>query len=376
MKPKSKFYPLHNRGNHIETFFSLVSTEFRALKNDKNNSKISNLTQQEKRALKALTENSDIIIRSADKGGSIVIQDIDDYIREAHHILHDTNYYLILLEDPSSVYYIDYTQLIKKAFETKIINKKELEFLTPQNPIMPIYYHLPKVHKSITNPPGRPIISGIGSLACPLSEYIDHFLQKYVVDLDSYLKDSASLISLIKPLEWQQDFWWASLDVTALYTNIRHNLGLTSIKGFLDKDPEMPNRQKNFILEHIKFILTHNIFKFEDTIYHQSCGTAMGTKFAPSYANLFMGAFEKNMIIGSNWQNHIVIYRRYIDDLFFVWKGDESDFEKFVNHLNENDWGLSFTGNISKTQLEYLDIDLNVSDNHVTTKTFFLKRGL
>ena len=45
------------------------------------------------RALKQLSQNKDIIIKKADKGSAIVIQDHEDYIKEAHHQLHDVEYY-------------------------------------------------------------------------------------------------------------------------------------------------------------------------------------------------------------------------------------------------------------------------------------------
>lgn len=128
-------------------------------------------------------------------------------------------------------------------------------------------------------------------------------------------------------------------------------------------------------MDGITFILTHNIFKFDDKLFFQTFGTAMGTKFAPSYANLFMGNFEKNMIMGSKWFDNIIVYKRYIDDLFFILRGSKGDFDIFVDHLNKNYWGLSFTGNISKTNLEYLDIELTSVDAHIITKTFFKTVG-
>lgn len=82
--------------------------------------------------------NENIIIRNADKEGSIVIQNIEDYLLEARNILYDTEYYNILTTDPSKEYLIDYNTLIKRAFDNNILDKKELEFLTPKNPVMPI----------------------------------------------------------------------------------------------------------------------------------------------------------------------------------------------------------------------------------------------
>lgn len=47
----------------------------------------------------------------------------------------------------------------------------------------------------------------------------------------------------------------------------------------------------------------------------------MGTRVPPSYANHFMGVFETQFIYTDNPMNRIVVYRRYIDDLFFYGEG-------------------------------------------------------
>ena len=47
-----------------------------------------------------------------------------------------------------------------------------------------------------------------------------------------------------------------------------------------------------------KLILENNYFEFEDKIYHQKLGTAIGTKFAPSFANIFMSKLEEKMLRG------------------------------------------------------------------------------
>lgn len=75
------------------------------------------------------------------------------------------------------------------------------------------FYYLPKVHKNATNPPVHPIIAGIGFLTSGLSKYVDLQPQNYVVQLQSYLRDTTSVIKEVTKLEWHHSYKWATLDV-------------------------------------------------------------------------------------------------------------------------------------------------------------------
>ena len=43
-------------------------------------------------------------------------------------------------------------------------------------------------------------------------------------------------------------------------------------------------------------VLKQNYFQFTDKMYHQIQGIAMGTKMAPSYANIFMAELEEKLL--------------------------------------------------------------------------------
>ena len=47
------------------------------------------------------------------------------------------------------------------------------------------------------------------------------------------------------------------------------------------------------ICDLLRMILTTKNFVFNDEHFIQQHGTAMGTRMAPAYANLFMGEFER-----------------------------------------------------------------------------------
>lgn len=164
---------------------------------------------------------------------------------------------------------------------------------------MALFYYLPKVHKNPIKPPGRPIITGVDSLMSnhSTSQYIDHHLRKYILKLDSYLKDTSSVIKEVIDIKRLPGYKFATLDVAALYSNIPHEKGISAIRNYLASDDRMPEHQKSFILESIRFILKHNIFVFNKQLYLQTNGTTMGTRFAPSFAKLYMGEFEKDHMI-------------------------------------------------------------------------------
>ena len=60
----------------------------------------------------------------------------------------------------------------------------------------------------------------------------------------------------------------------------------------------------------------------------------MGTKSAPSYANIIMGWFEEKFIspILTNSSN---FYLRFIDDIFLIWNGNKTEFDNFLRKINE-----------------------------------------
>ncbi|CAH2313023.1 Hypothetical predicted protein, partial [Pelobates cultripes] len=67
-------------------------------------------------------------------------------------------------------------------------------------------------------------------------------------------------------------------------------------RTILERENTMPQDQIDFLIEGIDLILNNNYFWFKDGFYLQKRGTAMGTRFAPSYANLYMAEWEERYI--------------------------------------------------------------------------------
>ena len=75
-----------------------------------------------------------------------------------------------------------------------------------------------------------------------------------------------------------------------------------------------------------------NNFEFNNTFYIQTHGTAMGTRMAPSYANLLLAKFETDALTHAPYQPHT--WWRFIDDIFMIWTQTEGELRTFVTYLN------------------------------------------
>ena len=82
------------------------------------------------------------------------------------------------------------------------------------------------------------------------------------------------------------------MDVVGLYNHIPHADGLISCRTALDQRPTKDPPTEDLVIL-AKLVLTLNAFQFEDRFYLQKHGTAMGTRMAPSYANVFYGRSGK-----------------------------------------------------------------------------------
>lgn len=123
------------------------------------------------------------------------------------------------------------------------------------------------------------------------------------------------------------------------------------------------------LMEMLNYCLTHNIFLFKGELFLQKQGTAMGTSFAPTYANLFMAVWEAN-VLKSRYKSNIKTWTRFIDYLFVVWEGDSSDLELFIQSLNNNNYNLSFTSIWRKHQVTFLHVEVFIKDHKICTRMY------
>ena len=90
---------------------------------------------------------------------------------------------------------------------------------------------------------------------------------------------------------------------------------MKACERFMRRDDFSENKIAT-ILKFIELVLTSNNLKFQGSHYVQMTGTAMGTKMAPTYANLYMGGLETDLQDKALYKP--LLWRRVIDDIFFL----------------------------------------------------------
>ena len=145
------------------------------------------------------------------------------------------------------------------------------------------------------------------------------------------------------------------MDVTSFYTNIPQNEGIEIVckayeMNFYKDNPPIPT---HYLREMLRLILKENSFQFNGKHYLQTHGTAMGTKTAVSFANIFMAHIETTILSRTVFKP--TVWKRYIDDIFSLWDISKPDIEAFIEQANLHHPTIKFTAEISDTETVFLD---------------------
>ncbi|CAJ0952549.1 unnamed protein product [Ranitomeya imitator] len=82
----------------------------------------------------------------------------------------------------------------------------------------------------------------------------------------------------------------------------------------------------------------------------------MGSNVAPPYANCFMAFFEEHFVYSNTYfQDYATTWRRYIDNIFCIWRGPLDSLLSFHKYLNQIWPELQFTIHYDLDTVSFLD---------------------
>ncbi|XP_023233374.1 uncharacterized protein LOC111633073 [Centruroides sculpturatus] len=128
------------------------------------------------------------------------------------------------------------------------------------------------------------------------------------------------------------------MDYKALYPSIRLLPCFCALRDFLFTNIKNARKYHKHILELVDLVCYTSFFNFEEKTYLQGRGVLMGNPMSAVLCELVLHQLESNIL--PIFQNDIILYCRYIDDIFILWRND-NNVQCFLNTVNNNPYGLT-----------------------------------
>jgi hypothetical protein len=308
----------------------------------------------------------DIIFRPADKNLGLVALNLQDYHQMVMVHLNDTTNYVkintTITSKTKNLLFLPGFSPIKAKFT--ILKNQYLKTITNVNELklakswfkfydnhqwsIPKFYVLPKIHKQDNS--SRPILAATNWITTPISIIIAKILQTYISESTTIVKNSMDTITKL------QEFRTKYLELTPAMKAQCHLVSLDIVNLYpsiiLEKLYELLPSSNSFLKKGLKFIFESNYLNYNDTIYIQKDGIAMGTNCSPETANFYLMHLLDPFL---ETQVEINCLCRYLDDIFFIWLGDSNPLTNFIDKLQYQIPGIKFTFKTNQT-IEFLDI--------------------
>ena len=324
------------------------------------------------KALFALKNDLSITITRPDKGKGAVVLDKTDYINEVETILADTSKFTPVSEDAFKVITRAEDKLLRflrKLVKNKAMIKKTADSLFHAGSSPGVLYGLPKTHKKgkLTF---RPILSAIGTFNYNLAKFLVPILDPLTKN-ECTVRNSYDFASDIAELKLDQCVM-ASFDVVSLFTQIPldETIDIICDSLFKKKNTKVRKLDKAEFKDLLNLAVKDSPFLFNNKLYTQRDGIAMGSPLGPSFANCFMGFHEEKWLDDCPLSFKPLYYRRYVDDCFLLFR-DPSHIPKFQSYLNSKHDNIKFTVEHEKNgTLPFLDILITRNGNKITTSIY------
>lgn len=336
-----------------------------------------NLPIEERHALKELLSWKDVEIRPYDKGRGFVLDTKENYKVRMLQVLQDPISYSTLQQTPSEaterIVSLIQSWADKWQREGEISEKIKKWIISPDAKPGSIFQNY-KAHKPPDFPP-RTISSGCGGPTERIAQWIEVELSRHLHQLTYRIQDTSHLIRKLEDLKSCDTFpsdvqvLHVSWDIEAMYPNIDTVRGLQACREYLEeRDSRISFAQdtllpvdKECILEALDLCLRNNICLFEEVVYLQCKGTAMGPSMACSYADIARHyLIDKKVMSPQNPLRQLIpLWAGYRDDIYVPFLGSQEELQELHTFINSIDPDLKFKMNPTEPStigVEYLDL--------------------
>ncbi|XP_023213881.1 uncharacterized protein LOC111616739, partial [Centruroides sculpturatus] len=139
-------------------------------------------------------------------------------------------------------------------------------------------------------------------------------------------------------------------------------------KPFLFASIKNAIKYHKHVLELTDLICHTSFFEFEGKTYLQGWGVPMGSPMSAVLCELVLRKLESNIL--PSFQNDIIVYARYVDDIFVLRKNNRNT-HRFISLINNNPYGLTIElDQESKNSVNFLDLTITCKEGEIKTNIY------
>ena len=117
-------------------------------------------------------------------------------------------------------------------------------------------------------------------------------------------------------------------------------------------------------------LMSESLILFDQQFYKQHDTVAIGFPLGPTLGNVFLCYHEKVWLQNCPSEFKPVIYRRYVDDTFLLFRS-KHHIEKFRDYLNRQHKSIKFTSETENENcISFLDIKITKDKNKFMTSVY------
>ncbi|CAH8857906.1 unnamed protein product [Trichobilharzia szidati] len=261
------------------------------------------------------------------------------------------------------------TEALKRMKNNHLIREELYEKIRPTGSLIPRLYGLPKIHKAAL--PLRPILDMSGSPYHSVAGWLAEIIEPVREQLSNHsLRDTFQFVECIQDINASNKHM-LSLDVESLFTNVPLTETICFICKYIE-DNKLNIGIPTTDLKELLLRCTLNVqFTFNEAIYRQKNGTAMGSPLGPLLADCFTSSLQNDQLksIIQSFQT----YKRYADDTFIICNSD-CNLNNILDVFNGCRPAIKFTLEMeNESSIHFLDVNLSKRTDGTLKRSIYRK---
>lgn len=308
--------------------------------------------------LNYLKDHPDIKLILSDKNLGMVAIDTLHYNQLVLQHLESDKYEWICKD--TTLFFLPFHSRLRNDFEKTMLaiqsreNNRDLinyvkYYKTYHKWTIPNFHVLAKIHKGFNPLKSRPIVAAVNWFTTPVSRVLAKKIFSLLKNQNHIALNTLDIVAAISTFNLristlnQSQYYLVTIDVTELYTNI----DLNCLQDLLLKEDV-------YYSQLMRFVCNNNYMTYDDQVYKQVNGIAMGTNCAPELANFYLLKLLDPILLK---HQNVKMYRRYLDDILLLWYGDKTGLEPLLKELQQAT-KLGFKMKASKKSVDFLDLKI------------------